>query len=192
MGNFTLGFKALFRIWSDDVFAQKISALIEGNESQQAAPAPQIPTAPAPQITPSVSVAPTPRKKEQARSEALTLLSVLQRESRLVDFLKENIASYSDEQIGAAVRGVHKDASAVIARMFEIEPLRAETEGASVDVPEGFDPAQFRLVGNIPERAPFRGKLTHAGWRATKSEVPEWTGREESALVIAPAEVELS
>ena len=28
-------------------------------------------------------------------------------------------------------------------------------------------------------------------WQATKSEVPAWTGTDKSALVIAPAEVEL-
>src|SRR5689334_6738761 len=39
---------------------------------------------------------------------ALQLLSLLQREGRLVDFLAEPIDGFSDAQIGAAVRDVHR------------------------------------------------------------------------------------
>lgn len=185
MGNFALGFKALFRIWSDAPFAENVEQLLEGKSPPVAAPAP-VETKPAP------VPAPVLKKKEPTRNEALTLLSVLQREARLVDFFKEPIAAYTDAQIGAAVRSVHKDCAAVLERMFAIEPMRAEPEGASIEVPADFDPAQFRLVGNIPEQPSFRGKIAHAGWLATKCEVPEWTGREESALVVAPVEVEVS
>jgi Domain of unknown function (DUF2760) len=184
MGNFALGFKALFRIWSDAAFAENVQQLLEG-KPQPAAPAPAVASPPVPEITP------LPKKKEPTRSEALTLLSVLQREARFVDFVKEPIAAYTDAQIGAAVRSVHKDCAAVLERMFAVQPLRSEAEGAAIEVPAGFDPAQFRLVGNIPEQPPFRGQITHAGWRATKAEVPEWTGRADSAMVVAPAEVEI-
>lgn len=183
-----LGFTALFRVWGDADFAAKVRQLVEGKDL--APPVPVIPPEPA-----AVAVAPAPvavpEERAPLRSEALTLLSVLQREARLVDFLQEPIAAYSDEQIGAAVRGVHKDCATVLARLFALEPMRPEQEGAAIEVPAGFDPAQFRLVGNIPERPPFRGQITHAGWRATKCEVPEWTGRDESALVVAPCEVEI-
>jgi hypothetical protein len=53
------------------------------------------------------------------------------------------------------------------------------------------DPAQFRLTGNVTGAAPFRGKLQHHGWKAGKCELPEWTGNDASALVVAPAEVEV-
>ena len=36
--------------------------------------------------------------------ERVEALGILQRDSRLIDFLMEDIASYSDEQVGAAVR----------------------------------------------------------------------------------------
>lgn len=173
MENFLLGFKALFRIWGDSAFAGQVRDLIEGKP-------------------PAAAPAPLPvETKSPARSEALTLLSVLQREARLVDFIKEPIAAYTDDQIGAAVRTVHKDCGAVLDRLFAIEPLRAEAEGAEIAVPSGYDPAQVRLVGNIAGSGPFRGKLHHAGWRAAKSEMPEWNGRDESALVVAPCEVEI-
>jgi hypothetical protein len=130
-------------------------------------------------------------KAAPARSEALTLLSVLQREGRLIDFLKEPISGYSDAQIGAAVRGIHEDCGKVLERLFALEPLRAESEGSQVTVPAGYDPGQVRLVGNLPEGGPFKGTLQHPGWRATKAAMPEWNGREESALVVAPCEIEI-
>jgi hypothetical protein len=185
MGNFALGFKALFRIWSDAPFAENVQELLEGKSQPVAAPAP-VETKPTPAPEPVL------KRKEPTRSEALTLLSVLQREARMVDFFKESIAAYTDAQIGAAVRSIHKDCAAVLERMFALQPMRSESEGASIDVAAGFDPAQFRLVGNIPEQPPFRGKIAHAGWIATKCEVPEWTGREESSMVVAPVEVELA
>lgn len=181
IGNFLLGLKTLWFIWIDEAFADKVERLIEG----KAVPAAGEPVAPAP-------VAPVePKKPAPGRSEALTLLSVLQREARFVDFIKEPIASYTDAQIGAAVRSVHQDCGAVLERLFSIQPLRSQTEGAEIEVPEGYDPAEFRLVGNVPDRGPLRGKLTHAGWRATQCEVPAWNGREETALVVASCEVEV-
>jgi uncharacterized protein DUF2760 len=190
MGNFALGFTALFRIWGDAQFADQVKQLIEGRAQPVAPPEPK-PAAESRPLAEPKPVAEAPKKKEPARSDALSLLAVLQREARFVDFIKEPLAEYTDAQIGAAVRGVHKDCAAVLDRVFAVASLRAESEGADVEVPAGFDPAQFRLVGNVPDRAPIRGKLCHAGWRATKCDVPQWSGRDESALVIAPCEVEL-
>jgi len=38
---------------------------------------------------------------------------------------------------------------------------------------------------------PYRGVLRHHGWRATRCELPTWTGSAQAATVVAPAEVEL-
>lgn len=185
MGRFGLAFKTFFRVLSDDKFAEGARALMEGKSLGAPAPAPTAAPTTAKAVSPAVvSAAP-------ARSEALTLLSVLQREARLVDFLKENIAPYSNEQVGAAVRDVHRDASASLERMFALQPVRAEAEGASVEVPAGSDASRVRLVGNVAGNPPFRGTLRHAGWEATKVQLPEWTGGDASARVVAPAEVEL-
>ena len=35
------------------------------------------------------------------------MLGIMQRDSRLLDFLMEDLTSYSDDQIGAAVRELH-------------------------------------------------------------------------------------
>ena len=179
--NFVLGVAALRRASSDEAFAAQVRRLLSGQPAETpAAPVPAPAPAPAPIPTP----APAPRH------EALSLLAVLQREARLLDFLKESIEGYDDAQIGAAVRSVHKDSAAAIERMFGVVPLDASAEGAPVEVPAGYDPARYRLVGNVPAQAPMRGKLAHPGWKATRTEVPAWTGRADAAPVIAPTEVE--
>lgn len=176
MGRFVLGIKALFRAWGDDWFAFRVNELLTLSTP------PDQPTAPKPR---------EPEVKLPKRSEALTLLSVLQREGRLVDFLEEPIKEYTDQQIGAAVRDVHKDCANALKRMFAIEPLREESEGAQITVASGYDSAEFQLTGTVSGAGPYRGELCHPGWKATKVELPEWTGRDESAQIVAPAEVEV-
>ena len=176
MGKFAMGLRTMFRVWGDPWFAFRVKELLTMQ------PPPDQPTAPKPR-TPEVTL--------PKRSEALTLLSVLQREGRLVDFFQEPISDYTDQQVGAAVRDVHKDCSAALQRMFAVEPIRSESEGATITVASGYDAAEYRLVGNVSGAGPFRGELTHPGWTATKVELPEWTGRDESAKVVAPVEVEV-
>src|SRR4030095_9351887 len=57
--------------------------------------------APAPPAAP-------PRPTVEPPDRAIQMLALLQRDGRLVDFLSEDVAPYSDEQIGAAVRAVHE------------------------------------------------------------------------------------
>ena len=44
-----------------------------------------------------------------AKDGALQMLGILQRDARLIDFLMEDITSYADDQVGAAVRSLHAD-----------------------------------------------------------------------------------
>jgi hypothetical protein len=121
---------------------------------------------------------------------ALQLLSLLQREARLIDFANENITVYSDADIGAAARVVHEGCARVLREHFTIEPVRGELEGARVTLPEGFDAANVRLTGNVVGKAPFTGTLSHRGWRAAKVNLPQLADKHD-ASIIAPAEVEL-
>jgi hypothetical protein len=132
-----------------------------------------------------------PAAKAVVRSEAVTLLATLQREARLVDFVKESLAGYSDAQIGAVARDVHRDCGAVLQRLFELAPVVQEGEGAEIEVAGGFDAGRFHLTGNVVGEPPFRGRLAHHGWIATACNLPAWTGSKESATIIAPVEVEL-
>ncbi len=138
--------------------------------------------------------APAPRAVERStpvRSDALTLLATLQREARLVDFLKEPLTGYSDTQIGAAARDVHRDCGQVLDRVFALVPLGTEEEGTELEIPAGFDAHRFRLTGNVVGEPPFRGHVVHHGWEATQCALPAWSGPAEAACVVAPIEVEL-
>src|SRR5580704_8514068 len=49
---------------------------------------------------------------------ALQLLGLLQRDGRILDFFMEDIAPYTDEQVGAAARDVHAKTSEILVRYF--------------------------------------------------------------------------
>ena len=182
-----IALKAFFLVLFNGALARQVDDVLKRRHEQPSLPQPkrvaiaERPAGPAKPATP-----PKP-----ARSEAISLLAALQREGRFVDFLKEELAGYSDSQVGAVARDLHRDCAKVVDRMFAIKPLLSEGEGASIEVPAGFDAARYRLVGNVSGTPPFRGALVHHGWQATACELPEWVGGETSSHVIAPAEVEI-
>lgn len=124
------------------------------------------------------------------RSDAITLLAALQREARFVDLVQESLTQYSDEQIGAAARDVLRDCREVLTRMFALEPVLAGEENEIIETPTSLVPGRLRVAGNVAGDPPFRGRLVHHGWEATRCELPSWSGDEESVRVIAPAEIE--
>jgi len=132
-----------------------------------------------------------PKREPSPRSEALTLLSTLQREARFVDFVKEPLADYTDAQVGAVARDVHRDCGKVLERLFSLTPIVEEKEGAEIEVPAGFDPGRYRLTGNVTGQPPFRGRMTHHGWEAAKCQLPAFSGSDAAARLVAPVEVEL-
>jgi hypothetical protein len=121
---------------------------------------------------------------------ALQLLSLLQRDGRLVDFLQQDIAAFSDADVGAAARVVHEGCRKALRAHADIAPVRAEDEGARIELAAGFDADTVKLVGDVRGEPPYRGVLRHRGWRATKLELPRVVG-EYDAHILAPAEVEL-
>lgn len=134
---------------------------------------------------------PAPAPPERVHAPALGLLSALQREGRLLDFLQQDVAGFSDEQVGAAARVVHGGCRKVLQQYFEFEPAAKEAEGSEVTVPKGFDPQRFRLTGNVAGQPPFRGTLRHHGWVAGQINMPVLSEALDPRLV-APAEVEIS
>lgn len=120
---------------------------------------------------------------------ALRLLAALQEDGRLVDFLTESIQGYSDEQIGAATRGIHDACAKALRACVTLEPVLAGREDETVTVPKGFHPSAVRLTGDVRGEPPFTGTLRHAGWRATAVNIPARAGLEPT--IVAPAEVEL-
>jgi hypothetical protein len=138
---------------------------------------------------PPVTAAPA-RPATDGNGAAVQLLAILQREGRLLDFLQEEVDAYSDAQIGAAVRDIHRGCKKALAEHMPLEPVLREKENAQVRVDAGFDPSRIRLVGNVVGDPPFTGALRHHGWRIAKVTLPT-AARGTDPSVVAPAEVEL-
>ena len=180
MGRLIAAFSIFFRTLFDFRTAEQVQALLKGLPAPAAEPvaAPSVPKTPPPPARPVVS-------------DALLLLAALQREARLVDFLQEDLSEYADEQVGAAVREIHRDSGKVLKRMFGIRPILTDEEGALVTVPAEFDAARFRLTGKFTGVGPYTGRLRHHGWEATHIDVPVFTGSETAARAVAAAEIEV-
>lgn len=148
-------------------------------------------TKPAPAPAESKKAAPPPSPPKPTTDAAVQLLSLFQREGRLVDFLREDIQPYDDSQIGAAVREIHKACRQVLTEHLTLEPVLNGQEGDEVTVPKGFDSSAIRLTGNVSGEPPFHGSLRHAGWRATQVKLPAQPAGQDPKIV-APAEVEIS
>lgn len=127
---------------------------------------------------------------ERVHASGLMLLAAFQREGRLVDFLQQDAAGFSDQEIGAAARVVHGGCRKALGQFFNIAPAMSGNEGAAMSVPAGFDPERVRLTGNVSGQPPFKGILKHHGWVATEVRMPS-ISEALDPRVIAPAEVEL-
>jgi hypothetical protein len=139
----------------------------------------------APQAKPAAS-APQPKLSDGA----LQMLSILQRDSRLIDFLMEDISPYSDDQVGAAVRNVHDQCRDTLDRYVHLSPVIDGVEGTFTKLDTG-DPNVVKLLGNVPAngKAPG-GLLRHKGWRADRIDLPQLSAS-QNATIIAPAEIEV-
>jgi len=135
----------------------------------------------------------TASRQEQGTApmaSALQLLSLLQREGRLVDFLEQDITTFSDADIGAAARVVHEGCRNALHAHAHIEPVLVDREGARVELAAGFDADEVKLIGDVRGTPPYRGVLRHRGWRAANLMLPTVVGGHD-ARVLAPAEVEI-
>ena len=166
MSRILLAFRAFFAI----LFGRPLP-----KEIKPAAPSPKTPTKAEPQP-------PNP-------AHALQLLAILQRDSRLLDFLMVDIASFEDDQIGAAVRSLHDQARDSLARYLSLQPVIDGVEGAYTR-PATADPAAVKFIGNVPATKPEGGTLRHKGWRCAKVDLPALNPKQD-ASIIAPAEIEI-
>ena len=175
-----IAFGAFFSSLSNPLYAGRVQGL-----SQPAAPVAAAPSAP-----PPVAPAPPAPLKTATPDAALQLLALLQRDARLIDFAQEDLAGYSDADIGGAARVVHEGCRKVLQEHFTLEPVRAEVEGSRISLEAGFDARAIRLTGNVTGQAPFNGSLSHRGWRATEVKLPQLADSHDTR-VLAQAEVEL-
>lgn len=171
-----------FKVLFDGAFAAKVMAVSTG-----ALPAPA--TKDEPKLA---APKPEPKKVDEPTADpaegALQLLSLLQREGRFVDFIEEDVASFSDADIGAAARVVHSGCRKALRDHMKLTPVRSEEEGAKVSLET--TPADVKLTGNVAGKGPHTGTLRHRGWRASDVKMPTAVAGHD-ARVVAQAEVEL-
>jgi hypothetical protein len=131
-----------------------------------------------------------PQLKETSPDAALQLLTLLQQDARFIDFVKEDLSTYSDADIGAAARVVHEGSKKTLDTYFTLEPVRNEDEETHISLPKGFNASEVRLTGNVVGEAPFNGTLIHKGWKVSETKLPKIAEGHNTAIV-TPAEVEL-
>jgi hypothetical protein len=174
LSRIVLAFRCLFGV----LFQGRLSdtAITELGLSRRAAPVVSTP-------------APVPVPVSKSSDGALQILGIMQRDSRLLDFLMEDLSSYSDDQIGAAVRELHDQCRDAVSRYVTLQPVIDGVEGTFTQAPSK-DPNVVKFVGNVPATPPAGGTLRHKGWRAVKVDLPALATRQD-ASILAPAEIEV-
>lgn len=181
MNRIVLAFRAFFALLFTGKLPDGMAA--ELGLITKPAPVPKAPPAPpAPVIKPA--------------DGALQLLGMLQRDARVLDFFMEDIAPYTDDQVGAAARDVHERTREILTRHFAPAPVIDRVEGSTIEastIEAGAvgNAATIKYVGNVPASGkPPAGVLRHRGWRATAVSLPQLNLREDLAI-LAPAEIEV-
>jgi hypothetical protein len=154
-----------------------------GDPGQASATTPA--SAPAP-----LPVKPPPPADNQAESEVVAFLALLQEKGRLVDFLMEDVTAYEDTEVGAAARVIHQGCRQVLQEYFKISPVSDAQEGTQITLPGGYATDQYRVVGKLAGEPPFTGTLLHKGWKTEFVKLPRIVSSSRLPS-IAPAEVEL-
>jgi hypothetical protein len=133
--------------------------------------------------------APPPPAARPVADGALQFLGILQRDSRLVDFIMEDISGYADDQVGAAVRSLHDQARESLTRYITLQPVIDAVEGTFTRSGP-IDPGAVKFIGNVPANTPTGGVLRHKGWKVSKVDLPALSARQDVS-VVAPAEIEI-
>jgi hypothetical protein len=201
MSRFTLAFRCFFKLLFTGKLPAAAAARLPEAKQAEAKALPEPKKEPEPEKEkdkkrPAVAevkpiVKPSADLAANHRDGALALLALLQREGRLVDFLRESLDTYEDADIGVAVRDIHRGCKKVIEEHFVLEAVMPGEEDTRVKVPAGFDPGEVRLIGKISGEPPFTGTLRHHGWRVTEVKLPTLTEGVDRR-VLAPAEVEIA
>jgi hypothetical protein len=135
--------------------------------------------------------APPPPPVPKASDGALQMLGILQRDSRLVDFLMEDISGYADDQVGAAVRTMQEQCRSTLTRYVKLAPVIDGVEGTFTKASAGGAASAVKFIGNVPAGpAPAGGTLRHRGWKAEKIDLPA-IGVKQDTSIVAPAEIEI-
>lgn len=199
MSRIGLAFSSFFRLLFGKQLSPGVAPYLPDEVKRLPAPAPVVQVVekvverPVDKPAPAPAEEPRTKKVDPSASQrdgALALLALLQRDGRLIDFLREPLDGFSDADIGAAARDVHRGCKKVLDQVFTLEAVLPGEDDSKVTVPKGFDPAEVRIIGEAKGEPPFTGALRHHGWRAERAQLPTLAEGVDRAIV-APAEVEV-
>jgi hypothetical protein len=105
----SLAISAFWQIIFNGEFAQGVLRLRRGASPEQ----------PEPMAKPAALL------QETGPAAALQLLGLLQRDGRFIDFIQEDVAGFSDADIGAAARVVPEGCRTVMREHFTLKPVRS-------------------------------------------------------------------
>jgi len=159
-------------------------------------PGDPVPSAASPvEEAPAPVESPPPMAETQAEpghAELLQFLSQLQEKGRFVDFVMDDVTSYTDAQVGAAARVVHQGCQSVLRDSLSVAPVADQAENSAVTLEPGYPVSQYRLVGKVQGAPPYTGQLIHRGWQVTAFKLPKLALEKGAPLPpVAPAQVEL-
>jgi hypothetical protein len=129
-------------------------------------------------------------KQDEKNIDGVFLLSLFQKQGRLVDFLQQDITSFSNAELGEAARVVHDGCARILGDYLIIKSIRIEEEGTLVNVEADYNLSEVTLTGNLHGSAPYRGELLHHGWKITGQNLPEQLDQ-KSRFIVQPAEIEV-
>lgn len=184
-------FGQFFKYLGSGDYAARCQALAQGEKFafEEAAEVSSKPEVVIKEVVREVEV-PAPMLGSVNQDGALQLLQLLQQQARFVDFIKEDIQAYSDEEVGAAARQVHSGCASLLEQHFTIDVVSQAAENERMTVPADYDPQQIKLEGLIEGTGPFSGTLIHPGWQVTDVRLPQ-VSQSSQLSVLAPAEVEV-
>jgi DNA topoisomerase VI subunit B len=173
--NVSAAFRCFFSLLFGGTLPEDVAkslGFVKASAAKPAPPAPP-PVPPKPQATPA--------------DGAVQIIAALQRESRIIDFLMEDISAYTDDQVGAAVRDVAAQARQSLDRYLKLQPVIDAVEETNVPT-AGLDSASYKLIGKVPANGKASsGILRHRGWKASNVELPQ----AKPTNIIAQAELEI-
>jgi len=174
MNRISFAFRSFFSILFDGSLPADIAQAFGYSKLQPVKAAPVAPPVP-------------PKPQASAADGAVQVLGILQRDSRLIDFLMEDITAYTDDQVGAAIRDVQVQAKQSLERYLKLQPVIDAVEETTVST-SGMDSASYKLIGKVPPNGKAAGGvLRHRGWKAGAVDLP--TAKHTS--ILAPAELEV-
>lgn len=135
---------------------------------------------------------------EQGNDRAvIDFLARLQEKGRLIDFIMDDITAYDNESVGAAARIVHQGCHEVLKECFTIEAVFDGEEMETVQLGDHYDSHKYRLIGKVPDSAPYEGQVLHRGWKTSRINLPRKiqpasAPQPSTDTILAPVEIEIS